>query len=147
MIDFTIFAERLKEYMDERDLNCTSLAKAVGMNRTSVSEFVRGVRLPSFGNFTAIIEYFNCSADYLLGKIEFAPDENTVFKPVPPFGGRFRQVLKFCGCTQYRLEKYMGFSPSAVYCWLSGKKLPSVECLERLSDKLNVSIDFLLGRV
>ena len=99
-----IFAERLKELMNERNLNAPALAKEIGANRTTISELLRGNYLPSTKHLIAIVEYFNCSADYLLGLIEFPP-ENIQYQPVKPFNERLRLCLKESKKTEYRLQK------------------------------------------
>ncbi|MDE5943251.1 MAG: helix-turn-helix domain-containing protein [Clostridia bacterium] len=144
MIDLAKFSERLKEYMDERGLNGAALAREVNANRTSVAEFIRGEHLPSTQNFLAMLDYFNCSADYILGLSEVP--SRTEFLQMPPFGKRLREVIEFFGSSQYRIEKDLKLSGSIVYNWLFGKSLPSVESLEKLASYFECSIDFLLGR-
>ncbi|MDE6104435.1 MAG: XRE family transcriptional regulator, partial [Clostridia bacterium] len=131
MIILSKFAERLKEYMNDKGQNATSLAKIVKSNRTSVSEYRRGIRLPSAPVFFEMLNYFNCSADYLLGLTDDT-DEKT-FKAMPPFGPQLRKVMKFCGFSQYRLEKELNLSGSIVYNWLFDISLPSVDSLEKIA--------------
>jgi transcriptional regulator with XRE-family HTH domain len=145
MDNLSKFGERLKEYMIESGNNATSLAKIVNTNRTSMSEYVRGLHLPDTQIFYALIEYFNCSADYLLGLSDYPL--YTTFKPIPSFGERFRYVLEFCDYSQYRLEKELKISGSIVYNWLFAKTLPSVDNLIKIAKHLECAVDFLIGRV
>ena len=140
-----IFAERLKELLNERNLNAPALAKEIGANRTTISELLRGNYLPSTKNFIAMVEYFNCSADYLLGLIEFPP-ENIQYQPVKPFNERLRLCLKEAKKTEYRLQKDLSISDSLTYHWLHGNTQPTVDNLIKLSKYFGFRVDFILGR-
>ena len=140
-----IFAERLKELMNERNLNAPALAKEIGANRTTISELLRGNYLPSTKHLIAIVEYFNCSADYLLGLIEFPP-ENINYQPVKPFNERLRLCLKEAHKTEYRLQKDLKISDSLTYKWLHGNTQPTVDTLIKLSKYFGFHVDFILGR-
>lgn len=144
-MNLSIFGERLKEYMFYAGLNSVSLSKEIGVSRTTVSELARGEFSPSFNTFIKLIEYFNCSADYLLG-LSNDSKENIQFKPVEPFGERLRNLIENEHKSQYGLEKQQKISGSIVYDWLSGKYLPSIENLAKVAKYFDRSIDYILGR-
>ncbi len=139
------FAENLAELMTERNLNAPALAKILKMDRSNVTRYLRGLRLPVFHGFVAIAEYFNVSADVLLGRTDYASE--TEFFPVLPFGERLRQVMNETNTTQYRIERNLNISGSSMYNWLFNKTVPTVESLVKLADYMDVSVDYLLGRV
>ena len=145
MINLSKFPLRLKELMDEREINAPTLARETGTDRTNITRYLNGERTPRFKTLVNIAEYFNCSADYLLGLSDYSYD-GAVFLPVPPFGERLKYVIKFCNFTQYRLQREKHFAGSVLYGWLSGKKLPSAENLAQLAKALDCSVDFLIGR-
>lgn len=140
-----IFAERLKELMGEKRLSAPALAKEIGANRTTVSELLRGNYLPSAKHLIAIAEYFNCSADYLLGLKEFSP-ENANYQKVKPFKERFRLCLEESHISEYRLQKDLNISSSLTYNWLHGKTQPTVDSLIKLSRYFGLNVDYILGR-
>ncbi len=140
-----IFAERLKELMSEKRLSAPALAKEIGANRTTVSELLRGNYLPSAKHLIAIAEYFNCSADYLLGLKEFSP-ENVYYQKVKPFKERLRLCLKETHLSEYRLQKDLNISGSLTYNWLHGKTQPTVDSLIKLSRYFGLNVDYILGR-
>ncbi len=146
MYDLKKFGERLKELMEERALTAPALAAKLNTDRTNITRYIKGERAPLFNNFISLAEFFDCSADYLLGLTDYPP-ENTRFTAPPPFGERLKEVIKFCGLTQYKLEKSGEFSSSELFNWVSGKKLPSVESLVKLATFMKCSVDFLLGRL
>ena len=60
-------------------------------------------------------------------------------------GENIRRLLKSNGYTVKDIQEVMGFeNPQAVYKWLSGKSLPSLENLLILSKLLNISIENIL---
>jgi transcriptional regulator with XRE-family HTH domain len=63
------FGKRLKDIKFDRGITQIELAKAVGISRTTASEYesLKVQKLPSVGVFIKIAEYLNISTDYLLG--------------------------------------------------------------------------------
>lgn len=60
-------------------------------------------------------------------------------------GKRIKKKLKENGYTVRDVQEVMGFNHSAaVYKWLSGKSMPSIDSLIILSRMLHTSIDDLL---
>ena len=60
-------------------------------------------------------------------------------------GENIRRLLKTNGYTVKDVQEVMGFeNPQAVYKWLSGKSLPSLENLLILSKLLNINIENIL---
>lgn len=140
------FAERLKEFMDEKGLKAPALARELNTDRSNITRYLRGERAPQYANFLAMVNYFNCSADYLLGLVDYPPQNVTLHEPRQPFKDRFRYVIEFCGFNQYKLEQSDEFAGSAIFHWLAGNKLPSVESLVNLAKFLGCTVDFLIGR-
>jgi len=67
MFNKDVFIERLNLLINKHNISKQSLANAVGVNRVSISQFSRGVHLPSIETLVAIAKYFDVSVDYLLG--------------------------------------------------------------------------------
>ena len=59
--------ERLKELMFDKGINAPTLAKAINVKSNTVTRYIQGVRLPKFETFIVLVDYFHCSADFLLG--------------------------------------------------------------------------------
>lgn len=140
----SIFIERLKEYMDDAHLSGVSLAKAIGCSRVTISGLMNGAHAPSTKLLIKIVEYFNCSADYLLGLTDYPKREN--FDSVKPFGQRLKLCLSLAGKTEYRLQTDLHISRSLTYRWLNDMAIPSIESLKNLAKYFGCSVDYLLGR-
>ena len=137
--------DRLKELMFDKGVNAPTLAKELGIGNNTVTRYLQGVRLPNFEKFVQLIEYFHCSADFLLGLNE-EPQYEATFASVQPFATRFRAALTDCGMSQYALQKKTGISWNNFHKWLKGERLPYVDSLVHLSLALDCSVDVLLGR-
>lgn len=144
MDNLSVFVERLKEYMSEQDLNASTLATKIKCSRVTISGLLNEAHAPSTEIIIALVEYFNCSADYLLGLVDYP--RVTEFKALKPFGDTLRKCLKESGKTEYRLQKDLDISSSLTYRWLNNKALPKIDSLIKLKNYFGCSVDYLLGR-
>jgi transcriptional regulator with XRE-family HTH domain len=138
-------SKRLQEYMQEKSISHSALAKETGINRSNISEFLSEKHTPSYIHFTALLYYFNCSADYLLGLTDIHTEEK--LHPIPPFCERLRAMLAERKTSQMQLIRELPVSASVLYKWLSGKSQPSTDTLIRLASYFECSVDYLIGRV
>ena len=145
MVILSKFAENLLTLMQEQNVNAPALAKILHTHRTSITRYLCGQRLPNYNGFVRMLTHFNVSADLLLGRIDYCDTKE--FQPVQPFGEILQKVLKETNTSQYRLQKDLHFSSSTTHVWLTNKSLPSIEHLDQLADYLDLSVDYLLGRI
>lgn len=145
MVVLSKFAENLSALMAEKNLKAPALAKILNTDRSNITRYLQGKRFPLFQGFMAILEYFNVSADVILGRIDYTNETN--FLPPAKFGERLRQVMEETNTTQYKIERDIKISGESMYSWLNGFALPTVESLDKLADYMDVSIDYLLGRI
>lgn len=139
------FAERLKELMIENNLIPKTLGDAVGINRSTVTRYLNGTRQPSVATLVAIADYFHCTADFLLGFEEISRTDK--FKVCPPFYKQLNIILSKAEINKYKLCKRTEIAESAIYDWQRGDNEPSLNNIIQLAKKLNLSVDFILGRV
>ena len=139
------FAENLSALMSEQNLKAPALAKILKTDRSNITRYLRGERLPLFNGFIALITYFNVSADVILGRSDYATE--TQFLPVPPFGQQLRKVMEETKTTQYRIEHDANVSGGSMYKWLKNQSVPTVETLVKLANYMDISVDYLLGRI
>ncbi|MBR2614377.1 MAG: helix-turn-helix transcriptional regulator [Clostridia bacterium] len=139
------FGENLLSLMTEHSLNAPKLAKILNTDRSNITRYLKGERLPTFTNFVNILNYFNISADVVLGLKEFCENKN--FLPVQNFNERLLYVMKETKTTQYKICKDLKVSGSSLYKWLTNESLPSVDNIVKLSSFMGVSVDYLLGRI
>ena len=146
MVNLSKLSENLKELMGERGLTQTSLADAMNTCSSKISSYITGNRAPNYDTLVQLVEFFHCSADFLLGLKE-DPCDDVNYLPVQSFSVRLRTTLKERNCTQYAFVKQTKISWGVFYNWLSGKSLPSVDNLVKIASFFDCSVDFILGRV
>lgn len=138
-------SEQLMELMDEEGLTQNTLAEKLNTSRPKLSLYINDKALPTFEVFVELIEFFNCSADFLIGKTDY-PERNRKYAPVQPFGARLKSILKERNISQYSFQKSTNISWSVLHNWFKGNSLPSIDNLKRVADHLECSVDFILGR-
>lgn len=137
-------SERLKDLMDEKELNISALAKLTRLSAAVISRILSCERMPSYKTFITIIDFFGCTADYLIGKTE-SWDE-TAFKQCPPFNKQLEFLLEKFEISKYKLEKDTGLKEETVNRWHKGIYDPSLEHIVKLANHFERSVDYILGR-
>ena len=61
------FPQRLKELREEKGLSIKTLAKELGVSDIAIGRWEKGLRTPNIDSLILVANYFNVSADYLLG--------------------------------------------------------------------------------
>ena len=145
MVDLSNFGENLSALMMEHNINAPALAKLLQIDRSNITRYMRSDRLPSYPVFLGILDYFSVSADILLGLKEYGGETN--FLPAIPFGDRLRAVMQETKTTQYRIVKETHISGGSLHEWLANKSLPTINNIAVLASFMDVSVDYLLGRV
>lgn len=142
------FSERINELIDETGLSLENLSRAAGVSVFTLFHLKaqNNPKLPSTKVLLKLADYFQCSLAFMLGQEEY----NSLSAPkteLPKFSVRLKELLeakelKFFLMKKSSLQKDF---PS-LYNWLSGKYIPNVYNLMRLSALLDCSVDYLLGR-
>lgn len=144
MLDLSKFAERLSWLMFEKNLTSVEFTSILRCGHTTINRYLKGNRLPKTDLVIKIADYFNCTTDFLLGL-----EEETyacTFRPCPPFNEHFAKVLKKYEKKPDELHEETNIPTSSIYYWLSGDYLPTIDKVVLISETLNCSIDYLLGR-
>ena len=67
----SVFATRLRGLLEEKKVTITALAKELQISRQAVSQYADGTSQPNVDKLRLIAQYFEVSADYLLGLSEY----------------------------------------------------------------------------
>lgn len=96
MVNLSKLSESLKELMVEHNLNQVTLAEKLCTGRIKFSDMLNCKNAPNYKTFVKLIEYFNCSADFLLGIKDYL-DEDVSYNAVAPFNELMREMFKTTG--------------------------------------------------
>lgn len=78
-----LFVSRLRELLDEKEITQKELSSRIGVSEVTVSRYLSGDRTPRTDVINSISNFFNVSADYLLGNSDIrnpykeAPEQNS----------------------------------------------------------------------
>ena len=75
------FKQRLSELRGTHRLTVKQLAETLGVSRQTIAAYEKGDSVPDIILFAAMTDYFNVSADYLLGREDYAERNKTL--PLP----------------------------------------------------------------
>ena len=66
-----VFSQKLKECVKDSEYSYTTLAKALGISKATMSMYVHGKAVPSLETFLSLCDLLGESADFLLGRKEY----------------------------------------------------------------------------
>lgn len=92
-MDSDILACRLKELREERNYNQYTVELLTGIDRTSISAYERGTRIPTLKKLVKLAGLYRVSLDYLCGRteekdIKFREEENLIYQKTMTMLGR-----------------------------------------------------------
>lgn len=79
-------------FLDEFQLQKKDLAKEIGVSAVAITKYTKGLTLPSFEVLISIANYFNVSADYLIGLVNEPVSERdyVYFAPIGKLNYSFK---------------------------------------------------------
>ncbi|MCL2556772.1 MAG: helix-turn-helix domain-containing protein [Firmicutes bacterium] len=140
------FGERLGDFLFENEWTAEDLSKKIGSSKTRVYEWLSGKskNTPTLTNLLKLANLFNCSLGYLIGIEDNNIEPSKRVRPA--FSCWFRFVVKEKGFTLYSLGKKTNITTNHFYKWINGQREPSLDSLLRISEALDCSLDYLVGR-
>lgn len=143
MENLSIFGERLSELLFDKNITNKEFATEINVHVTTVQRWKRNSKYVFLSQLLNIVNYLNCSIDFITGRsetiIDYTPNE------CPPFYEQFRKVLKEKSVSRYRMDKDTKIKDSYFTQWKNGKE-PHLLSLIEIANYLDISIDYLVGR-
>lgn len=113
------FSPKLKTLREEAGLNQSQLADKLGVSRGSISFYENGDRIPDIEFLRKVSEYFNVSADWLLGVSE-----------EPCINGNLAHACRYTGLSQIAISQLHTMSSDDSYINRLG-----IDFIEKLLDR------------
>jgi len=138
------FSERLTELMfEDNNITTDKLGEKLGLRGSSIRIWRSGRSNPSLAMIILLADYFNCTIDYLLGRV----DDNIIYTPqaLLPFHMSLTAILKEKNLSWYKVVHDTNISKTSMQAWRQGS-VPLLPILIELADYLDISIDYLIGR-
>ena len=145
-----VFSARLQDLLVYSVKTYSQLAEETALKRKSVYNWLKGVTYPTAESLLVLANYFQVSADYIIGlndveedmpKVEVSAEEaqKSIVKHLNAYKER-RNI------TYYRLAKLLGVGQGTMARWFKEGATPEMAILIRISKLLDKSLDELLGR-
>lgn len=153
-MNLEIFSKRLKELMEMEGESIRSLSIKMGVDRTSIRYWLKGIYFPKYDALIKLSAFFNVSVDYLVG-LEENMDSAASFKDCEEISAAeiSEKFVKKLGAymteknlTIYAMSKELDIDQKAFTKWLRNGSMPSVVALIKLARLMHVPIHTLLGR-
>lgn len=144
MENLSNFAERLEMCMTEKNVDAPQLAALLDVDSTTVYNYLRKKYLPSLKHLIFLADYFNCTADFLLG----LEDENQskVFYKCPAFPEQLKFLKSEIKCPWRYIYIKSEIPESTFYNWKDGKFDPNIIGILSLAKGLECPVDVIIGR-
>lgn len=138
------FQEMLKDLLSYSGLNANKLSKKIGVSSSTITRYLKGERLPTVKYLVILADYFKCTTDFLLGLD--TESRAAEFKECPPFKERFAQIVEETKLNNNQFCITCGINDKRFYSWLDGTSEPYIDNLIRLSKRLDLTVDYIVGR-
>jgi len=160
-------SERLIHLQFEKQKLKKDIAKAAGVSVMAYYRYENGERQPTADTLTKLADYFDVSADYLLGRsdnpvrcqylccctiahhydcVNSYCQKNFGGDIMPNFAERILELRKSGNETQKSIAGAIGCTEQHYQRLEYGKVMPNSKLLEKLADYYEVTTDYILGR-
>ena len=130
--------ERLKELREEKGLTQTQLAKETNISQAGIAKWETGDRTPSMDQLIILANFFDCSIDYLVGRIDYQ-------KIMKIFAERLKLLQKDANLSAKQLGDILGVSDSTIIRWENDEISPSIEYLPKLVKYFDYPAGYFVG--
>ena len=137
--NLNLFSERLRALRKEKKLKQKDMAELLQCAERNYQRLEYGKTNVTATTLMFLCDYFNVSADYILGRTD-------CMEPLQTMAARIRSLREQNGLTQKNMAEILGCTPSNYQKIEYGKINIPTTTLAFLADYFNVSADYLLGR-
>lgn len=131
---------RLKKLRNEKHISQQKLASALGVSRSTIAMWETEASQPDNAMLIKISAFFNVSIDYILGN-----DTSVSKNFVSSDKNKIKELRKSANLSQLKFAESLGVHQTAVSQWENGRTSPDIEIAKKISEKYNVTLDYLLG--
>ena len=139
---------KIFEMREYHDLTQQELAKTIGGNRTSISNWENEKEIPNIKRANKIAEHFQISLDYLFNLSKVKNYNNGKKGEIDKHlvGNRLKELRQEHNLTLRQLAKELNTTSSTLSAYESGKTLLLTAFAIQLCKKYGISMDWLYGK-
>lgn len=113
----SIIAERIRAIVENSGLSQKAIADNIGVSRQAISQYCDGSTVPNADKLLKLAQFFNVSADYLLGLSE-TPTTNPEIKAICKYTGLTQESVKvlqyYRKIEEHDKDDYLEFMQKAI---------------------------------
>ncbi len=153
-INYDIMCQRLKELRKKHKLLQREVAIKVGFPVATYSSYERGYSIPTTLKLFDIADFYHCSMDYLIGRIddsmtpampEVSDDKEEIKAKVNDREIKLKYLRKEKKLYQKDIAKIIGATAVAYAKWENLNNDIPIDICNKLANYYNVSLDYLFG--
>lgn len=134
--------EKIKNARIKSGMTQAELANILGIPYQSISQWERGLRNPKYDTLQKIATALDTPIDSL-----FSEESQAQYDKRETLGNRIKRLRKAANLTQKQFAKKLGVSVDTIQQYESGKRVPQINMIEKISDSLNIeSIELFTGK-
>lgn len=147
-----VFSKQLVYYMYSKNISQKALAETIGVSESSVSQWVKGAKVPRADKIDKICDVLGCKRSDLVDEptenkysINNSNDLSSGMSQTELFARNLRIYLSYNNLKQSDLCKKFGVSSAAVSDWCNAKKMPQTKKLADIAEYLSVQVNDLFS--
>lgn len=138
---------RLKKVRENLEINQKNIAKKLKISNAYYCCLENGKRIIPLKHLNNFCNIYNVSADYVLGLSDHNINSTKKYKlDRKLIGKRIKEVRELNNYTQQKLADFFNTTQSTISSYEKGETIILTAFLYAMCDKLNVSMDYMLGR-
>lgn len=139
-----MFSERLKKLRTEKHLSQKELAEKLEMSQQAIAKWENNQTTPNPEMLVRIADFFDVSADYLLGRISqdiFIDKKNTRNFS----NNRLEELMVSKNTSAEDMEQLLNTNKYEIATYIAGIRCPEENDLQKLSTYFETPIEFITG--
>ena len=137
--------ERLIGLREDADLLQHDMGEILKVTQSNYSRWETGRETIPLRKLNMLCNYFNVSADYIIGLENVLKATNKTELNLKLVGKRIKEVRRQKNITQEELARVLNTSQSTVSAYESGKTLILTSFAIQICKTYNISLDWLMG--
>lgn len=129
-----VFSTNLRYYMDLQNKPQIDIINNLGVNKSTVSSWCNGTRLPRMDKIDILAKYFDINRSDLLEEKSKEALIISNSKISKTFAHNINTLLSKYDKTQAELATYMNVSQATVSNWCKALKMPRMDKIDRICD-------------
>lgn len=141
-----IIKTRIADLRLDNDLRQKDVAKILGVLENNYSKWERGITDIPLDKSNGLVNYYNCSFDYLFGLSNTNSKELRQNIDLHLLSKRLFELRKSKNLTQEQLSNSVGFHQRTYSHYEDGSRVPTSYKVYYIAVYYNVSLDYLVGK-